>query len=70
MCFLDRFFSSTSLLVVCMLACSRVEAELMASPASVNGDYDPTIDPKRKAKSKDPGWKYGYTGQTFRMEMK
>ena len=30
------------------------------SPASVNGEYDPTTDKARKAKSDDPGWKYGY----------
>jgi len=30
------------------------------SPASVNGEYDPTVDKARKAKSNDPGWKYGY----------
>jgi len=30
------------------------------SPASVNGEYDPTTDKARKAKSNDPGWKYGY----------
>jgi hypothetical protein len=30
------------------------------SPASINGEYDPTTDKARKAKSNDPGWKYGY----------
>ena len=30
------------------------------SPASVNGENDPTTDKARKAKSDDPGWKYGY----------
>ena len=30
------------------------------SPASVNGEYDPTTDKAWKAKSNDPGWKYGY----------
>ena len=30
------------------------------SPASVNGEYDPTTDKARKSKSNDPGWKYGY----------
>ena len=29
-----------------------------ASSASVH--YDPKTDPKGKAKSSDPGWKYGY----------
>jgi hypothetical protein len=33
----------------------------MASPPSVNNNnYDPKIDKARKAKSNDPGWKYGY----------
>jgi hypothetical protein len=34
-----------------------------ASPQSVGSDtaeYDPRTDPKRKAKSSDPGWKYGF----------
>jgi hypothetical protein len=34
---------------------------IMASPPSVNNaDYDPKTDQARKAKSNDPGWKYGY----------
>ncbi|GJN11859.1 hypothetical protein PR202_ga30091 [Eleusine coracana subsp. coracana] len=32
----------------------------MASPASVNDEYDPRTGPRRKAKSKDPSWRYGY----------
>ena len=31
-----------------------------ASIASPEAGYDPKTDPKRKAKSNDPGWKYGY----------
>ncbi|KAL6875546.1 hypothetical protein ACP4OV_013059 [Aristida adscensionis] len=34
-----------------------------ASPQSGGSgttEYDPKTDPKRKAKSKDPGWKYGF----------
>ena len=33
----------------------------MASPPSVNNEnYDPKTDKARKARSNDPGWKYGY----------
>ena len=33
----------------------------MASPPSVNNEnYDPKTDQARKARSNDPGWKYGY----------
>ena len=33
----------------------------MASPPSINnGNYDPKTNKARKAKSNDPGWKYGY----------
>jgi hypothetical protein len=31
----------------------------VAAPANADG-YDPMADPKRRAKSNDPGWKYGY----------
>jgi hypothetical protein len=30
-----------------------------AAPVNVD-DYDPMADPKRRARSNDPGWKYGY----------
>jgi hypothetical protein len=30
-----------------------------AAPVNVD-DYDPMADPKRTARSNDPGWKYGY----------
>jgi hypothetical protein len=32
----------------------------MSSPSSINTAYDPKTDKARKAKSNDPGWKYGY----------
>jgi hypothetical protein len=33
----------------------------MASPTSINNEnYDPKTDQARKARSNDPGWKYGY----------
>jgi hypothetical protein len=39
-------------------------------PAGGNGPmpdaYDPSKDPKRKANSGDPGWKYGYWHDTDR----
>ena len=35
-------------------------ASASASIASSEAVYDPKTDPKRKAKSNDPGWKYGY----------
>lgn len=38
--------------------------QIVNGPAGGNGpepeQYDPSKDPKRKAKSGDPGWKYGY----------
>ena len=30
------------------------------NPTAGTERYDPANDPKRKAKSKDPGWKYGF----------
>ncbi|KAL6896759.1 hypothetical protein ACP4OV_007331 [Aristida adscensionis] len=30
------------------------------SGGSATAEYDPKTDPRRKAKSKDPGWKYGF----------
>ena len=31
-----------------------------AASALVDANTDPMVDPKHRAKSNDPGWKYGY----------
>ena len=35
------------------------DGSVPSNPMNVD-DYDPMADPKRRAKSNDPGWKYGY----------
>src|SRR6266540_1171039 len=46
--------------------CSRQEiagstmSSVASGSVSAAPDYDPMNDPRRKPKSKDPGWKYGY----------
>ena len=47
-------------IALCFLMNCRQGMAATESPASVNGEYDPTTDKARKAKSDDPGWKYGY----------
>jgi hypothetical protein len=48
-----------SLCIACCLSLCHEYYLLQIAPVNVD-DYDPMADPKRRARSNDPKWKYGY----------
>jgi hypothetical protein len=48
-----------SLCIACCLSLCHEHYLLQIAPVNVD-DYDPMADPKRRARSNDPRWKYGY----------